>query len=309
MKRTENVMDAFKSINQYAHLNNLHPNRMSWADAATDQELAFLSWALVGQHEQQPKAIAYLYKELSQLAEVEMHVSSVMTRILCELQSDNPSVLAGDGLYHALSCFASEEVQHANSFYQYVRHLSGRDIKLRNNLHQQRIALYSDNDDPLVKLAALCATAYVGETVITVFERRLNVLDPMQHRLLTRLLHFHGLDEVRHIQCDHAIFDHIIPNFTAQQRTRMHQLVAETERLNTELASASAETVKSAFDIDYTEGNAAAATQLAMTLRFRHIVQSGELIRKVDDHMDEQTQALVVNFSKSSHIHSKGPFA
>ncbi|AUQ25154.1 hypothetical protein [Dickeya zeae] len=307
--RTENVMDAFKSINQYAHLNNLHPNRMPWEEAATDKELAFLSWALVGQHEQQPKAIAYLYKELSQLAEIEMHVSTVMTRILCELQSDNPSVLAGDGLYHALSCFASEEVNHANSFYQYVRHLSGRDIKLSNNLHQQRIALYNDNDDPLIKLAALCATAYVGETVITVFERRLKVLDPMQHGFLTRLLHFHGLDEARHIQCDHAIFDHLIPSFTAQQRTRMHQLVTETERLNTELAKASAETVKSAFDIDYTEGNDAAETQLAMTLRFRDIVQSGEMIRKVDDHMDEETQALVVNFSKSSHIHSWGPFA
>lgn len=297
-------MDNFKAINHDAHLNYLHPNRMPWDQAATSRELDFLSRALVGEAGQENKAVAYLYKELAQLAEIEMHVATVMTRILCELQAENTPFKAGDGLYHAVSCFASEEINHANSFYQYVRHLSGRDIKLENNLFQQRVDLYSDNDAPLVKLAALCSTAYVGESIITVFERRLKVLDPMQRSFLTRLLHFHGLDEARHIQCDHAIFEQIIPTFNAAETRRMHQLVQETESLNTQLAIASAETVKSAFDLDYTEGNLAAKTQLDMTLRFREIVQSGGAIRHVDDYMDEETAAIVQQFSQASRVHT-----
>ncbi|WP_373368399.1 hypothetical protein [Serratia fonticola] len=196
-------------------------------------------------------------------------------------------------------------MNHANSFYQYVRHLSGRDIKLGNNLCKQRVELYCDeNDAPLIKLAALCSTAYVGESIITVFERRLKVLDPMQHSFLTRLLHFHGLDEARHIQCDHAIFEQVIPTFTVAERKRMHHLIQETEVLNTQLAKASAETVKAAFDLDYTERNYAAKTQLDMTMRFREIVQSGDLIRKVDDYMDEETAAIVCQFSQVSRVHT-----
>lgn len=297
-------MIDFKAINQHAHLNNLHPNCMPWEQAATDRELDFLSRALVGERGQEDKAVAYLYKELAQLAEIEMHVATVMTRTLCELQADRNPLTAGDGLYHALSCFASEEINHANSFYQYVRHLSGRDIKLENNLFKQRVDLYSDNDDPLIKLAALCSTAYVGESIITVFERRLKVLDPMQHSFLTKLLHFHGLDEARHIQCDHAIFENIIPTFSSAQRKRMHELVQETESLNTQLAIASSETVKSAFNLDYTEGNLAAKTQLDMTLRFREIVQSGDMIRNVDEYMDEETASIVQQFSKASRVHT-----
>ncbi|EFE95267.1 diiron oxygenase [Serratia odorifera] len=297
-------MTHFKQINQYAHLNYLHPNRMPWEQAATDRELDFLSRALVGEAGQEQKAVAYLYKELAQLAEIEMHVATVMTRILCELQADNTALMAGDGLYHALSCFAAEEINHANSFYQYVRLLSGRDIKLENNLFKQRVDLYDDGDAPLIKLAALCSTAYVGESIITVFERRLKVLDPMQRGFLTQLLHFHGLDEARHIQCDHAIFDRLIPTFNAAERQRMHQLIQDTEALNTQLALASAETVKAAFDIDYTEGNQAAKTQLDMTLRFREIVQSGDMIRKVDEHLDDETAAIVQQFSQASRVHA-----
>lgn len=297
-------MTDFKSINQHAHLNYLHPNRMPWEQAANDRELDFLSRALVGEAGQEDKAVAYLYKELAQLAEIEMHVATVMTRILCELQAESTPFKAGDGLYHAVSCFASEEINHANSFYQYVRHLSGRDIKLENNLFADRVALYNDNDAPLIKLAALCSTAYVGESIITVFERRLKVLDPMQRSFLTQLLHFHGLDEARHIQCDHAIFEQIIPTFSAAENRRMHQLVQETEALNTQLAIASAETVKAAFDLDYTEGNIAARTQLDMTLRFREIVQSGDTIRNVDDYMDQETAAIVQQFSQASRVHT-----
>lgn len=65
-------MNIFKQINEYAHLNYLHPNRMPWEQAAVGGELDFLSCALVGEAGQEDKAVAYLYKELAQLAEIEM---------------------------------------------------------------------------------------------------------------------------------------------------------------------------------------------------------------------------------------------
>lgn len=297
-------MNRFTDINQYAHLNYLHPNRMPWERAAELDELDFLSRVLVGKAGEERKAVAYLYKELSQLAELEMHVATVLCRVACELQAERTPFNAGAGLYHTLSCFAAEEINHANSFYQYVRHLAGRDIKLPDNLFQQRVELYSGNDAPLVKLAALCSAAYVGESVITVFERKLKLADPLQHRFLTQLLHFHGLDEARHIQCDHAVFDEIVPALSAAERMRMHQLIEDTEALNTQLAMASAATVKAAFDLDYSEGNAAARTQLDITLRFRKLVQSGDLIRKVDEHLDDETAAILRRFSSSSVVHA-----
>ncbi|MBN2975002.1 diiron oxygenase [Pseudomonas sp. MAFF 301381] len=298
-------MNALKNINELAHINYLHPNRMEWTAARTDVELQFLSTALVGEAGQEEKAVAYLYKELGQLAEIEMHVANTMTRILGEAQSDNDTLGAGDSLYGALSCFAAEEINHASSFYQYIRHLSGRDIKLKDNLFNERRALYDENDSPRIKLAALCATAYVGESIITVFERRLKVLDPMQRSLLTRLLHFHGLDEARHIQFDHFVFEHVIPSFTASERRRMHQLIHDTEAMNTQLAITSGEQIKAAFNLDYTQNNKAAQTQLDMTLRFREIVQSQDLIRTVDEHMDVDTADIVKAFSRASTIHTQ----
>lgn len=50
-------MNSFKEINQYAHLNYLHPNRMPWEDAATESELDFLSRALVGEAGQEKKLL------------------------------------------------------------------------------------------------------------------------------------------------------------------------------------------------------------------------------------------------------------
>jgi len=269
-------MNRVDEINRYAHINYLHPNRLPWEQARSDEELDFLSRALVGTAGEEEKVTAYLYKELAQLAEIEMHVATVMSRVLCELQSERTSQGEGYSIYNAVSCFASEEINHANSFYQYVRYLSGRDLKLGNNYFEDRVGLYSEGDSPLVKLAALCATVYVGESIITVFERRLKVMDPMHKKFLTKLLHFHGLDEARHVRFDHYVIDEIIPRFSAEQRRRMHQIIGETESLN---------------------------TQLELTHRFREIVQSGDLIQKVDDHMDADTRELVHQFSQASDVH------
>lgn len=299
------TMNELSSINRSAHLHYLHPNRMPWNEAASDLELDFLSRSLIGRPNEEDKAVAYLYKELAQLAELEMHVSSVLVMVLSELQQQPEAPFNdGDTIYHALSCFAAEEINHANSFYQYVRHLSGRDIKLQNNLFNDRMAVFQEGDSPLVKLAALCATAYVGESIITVFERRFKELDPTKSYFLTRLLHFHGLDEARHIQSDHFVFDNIVPQLSSLERKRMHELIDATEELNTELAITSAKQIKSEFDIDYSENNRAAEIQLELTQAFREIVQSGDHIVKIDDALDPHVANLVARFSNTSIIHA-----
>ncbi len=293
-------------VNQYSHINYLHPNRMEWENANTDKELDFLSKSLVGADGQQDKAVAYLYKELAQLAEIEMHVASVMSRILCELQQESTDLITNTGLFHSVSCFASEEVQHSNSFYQYVRHLSGRDIKLKQNYARDRLSLYEGDENPLVKLSALCSTAYVGESIITVFERRMKVLDPMQKMFLTQLLHFHGLDEARHIEFDHFVFENVIPSLTANERKRMHEMINIQEELNTQLALTTQDVIKSEFNLDYAENNLAAKKQLDMTLRFRKIIQSGAFIKNIDEHIDNDTAEIVKGFSNSNKIHIFG---
>ncbi|MEI8633170.1 AMP-binding protein [Vibrio sp. PP-XX7] len=130
------------------------------------------------------------------------------------------------------------------------------------------------------------------------------LLDPMQHHFLTRLLHNHGLDEARHIQCDHMVFDTIIPSFSASERRRMHEIIGQTEALNTALALASQETIQAAFDLDYTENNFAAKTQLDTTLKFREIIQSGDYIKKVDEHLDDDTTQILQIFANASQIHA-----
>ncbi|WP_297479075.1 hypothetical protein [Ferrovum sp.] len=298
-------MSTLATVNRDAHIHYLHPNRLPWREAVDDEERDFLSRALVGAQGQEAKAVAYLYKELSQLAELEMHVSAVLVRVLCELQGE-PAAPYGEGseLYHALSCFAAEEINHANTFYRYVRELSGRDIKLTDNLFKERIGLFAKDDSPMVKLAALCATAYVGESLITVFERRIKMLDPEQRFFFTKLLHYHGLDEARHIQSDHFVFDHIIPNLSSSERIRMHELIDATEALNTELAIRSAAQIKTAFGTDYSSDNHSAAVQLKLATAFRRIVQSGDLVVKVDNGLDPETAAEIADFSGLQRVHN-----
>jgi len=299
------MMNGLAGINLEAHLHYLHPNRMPWDNCATEQELDFLSRSLVGSPGQEEKTIAYLYKELAQLAELEMHVSSVLVRVMAEIQSyPDGRLSSGETLYHALSCFAAEEIHHANTFYQYVRRLSGRDVKLLNNLFRERMELFQGDESPLVKLAALCATAYVGESIITVFERRMKTLDVDRRFFFTNLLHYHGLDEARHIRSDHFVFDHVVPSLTQSELRRMHQIIEDTENLNTQLALGAAKQFKEEFNVDFAEENHSARVQLMLTQEFRRIVQGGDLIKKVDDGLNSSIQTLLCDFSRAPTVHS-----
>lgn len=292
-------------INLVAHRHHLHPNHMPWHAVRSDEELDFLSRHLYGAPGHELAASAYLYKELAQLAEIEYHVASVMVRVIAESQMRGEGELwEGSDLVHALSCFAAEEVQHANTFYRYVRTLTGRDLKLDNNYFQERIALYQGDDAPLVKLAALAATAYVGESVITVFETRMKAIDPALRSPFTRLLHLHGLDEARHIRTDHFVIEHVVPRLSPAERRRMGELIAATEELNTTLAKTSAAQLKGQFGVDFQAGNRAAEIQLEMTQGFRRAILTEDGFRKVDEHIDDATRRLIAEFSMSDRVHA-----
>lgn len=298
------MRSVLHSINEKAHINTVHPNGLRWPKDLTDDELNFISLVAFGSPNHHQKAIVYLTKELAQLAEIERHVSAVLAIVMSELQVDKQPLSDGFELHHALSCFAAEELHHANMFYRYVRLISGRDFKYPDNLFSERVGLYHGFDSPYVKLAALCCSAYIGESVITVFERRTKALDPEMHFFLTQLLHAHGLDEARHIKTDHFVFDYVIPSLNEQEKCRMRQILEDTEALNTELAKRFGAFAKETFGVDYTEQNLGHQTQLKLTKTFRSLVFGGEIICKVDDAMTEADRQMVLEFANSPVVHN-----
>ncbi|AXI03796.1 diiron oxygenase [Aquirhabdus parva] len=296
------ILKDLNQINKEAHIHTFHPSGLDWPERFDDEELKFLSRVAFNEEGHERAAIAYLTKELAQLAEIERHVSAVMTIVLADLQGEEDRLSEGFELHHALTCFAAEELQHANLFYRYVRLLSQDDFKYANNLFQARLTPYQGTDSPYIKLAALCCSAYIGESVITVFERKTRALDPEMKYFFTRLLYWHGLDEARHVQTDHFVFEHIVPNLTAAEQRRMRQILDITEALNGELATRFEAYTKEKFGFDYTENNYAHHTQLELTGKFRSLV-FGERISKVDDAMDDEGRALLQRFSQAETIH------
>jgi len=298
-------MLLLSDINLNAHRQFLHPNKISFDGLRAAEELEFLSTALVGRKGQEEKACAYIYKELSQLAEIEFHVAAVMLRVITEGCNETEQPLwDGNDLVRAIACFAAEESQHASTFHGYVRALTGQDYKVRDNLFRERMSIFSGDDPALVKLAALCATAYVGESVITVFENRLKSIDPGRRHHLTELLHLHGLDEARHIHFDHWVFDHVIPSLSVKERQRMAEMVEATEALNTQLAITAKDQFSEQFAVDFCEDNLSAQVQLQMTLAFRSAIQAGVSIRRVDEFITPETRSLIEKFSLSETVHA-----
>lgn len=291
-------------INAQAHVDTVHPHGLQWPEAFGAEELEFLSQVAFGRAGHEDAAVAYITKELAQLAEIERHVSAVLAYVMSELQRHDEGLAAGFELHDALSCFAAEELHHANMFYRYVRLLSGRDFRYPDNLFSQRVGLYQGEDSPYVKLAALCCSAYVGESVITVFERRAKSLDPEMKFFFTQLLHVHGLDEARHIKTDHFVFEHVIPSLKPQQRRRMRQILEGTEALNGEVATRFEAHAKEVFGFDYTKGNLGHDIQLQLARAFRGIVLGSDEVRRVDDAINDEHRALIERFSSTRHVHA-----
>lgn len=297
-------IDELGQINELAHVHTFHPNALPWDQARTPAELAYLSRVVFGDESHPDAAVAYIVKELAQLAEIERHVSAVMTIALSELPTAGGELAAGTALHGAISSFAAEEINHSNAFYRYVRQLGERDFTPPTNLFSERLAPYMGDDSPFVKLAALCCTAYIGESIITVLERHARAHDPELRYFLSKLLHLHNLDEARHVQTDHWIMGNLIPSFTDGERARMRAIIAQTEKVNFELAGVFGAYAKEAFGVDYTDGNPTADLQIRLTLAFSRLVLSGEEIVPVDQVLDDETRALVEQMTGSSVVHA-----
>ncbi|MFE7194524.1 hypothetical protein [Kitasatospora sp. NPDC057541] len=293
---------ALERVNELAHINTFHPNALPWEKARGEAELAFLSRVCFAEEGHEQAAVAYAVKELAQLAEIERHVSAVMSIVLSEVQGKEDPFTEGRGLHDALSCFASEELNHANAFYRYVRELGGTDFTLPDNLFAERLALFLGDESPYVKLAALCCTAYIGESLITVIERRTRSHDPQMQYFLSKLLHLHNLDEERHIRTDHWVIDQLIPSFDAEEHAAMRRIITATEELNFRLAGLFEQQAKTVFGLDYTEGNLIHEMQTQLGIAFSKHALSGP-ITKLDDAIDEETRALLERFSGATSIH------
>ncbi|MEV6670516.1 hypothetical protein [Streptomyces sp. NPDC051162] len=293
------------AITADAHTNTFHPGAFDWSLDRTPEELDFLSRLCFEESGHEEASIAYLTKELAQLAEIERHVAAVMALILAELQSDDSPLNRGDDLHYALSCFGAEETQHANTFYRYIRTLSGHDLKLGDNLFAERFALYQGPQSPWVKLAALCCSAYVGESVITVFERRTELMDPQRSRFFTDLLYKHGLDEARHIKVDHLVMNVVIPGLSDAEKVEMRMLLDATEDYNRELAARFSASVIGTFGFDYTAGNVAHEIQMQLTQMFAaHSHGNGGVYRSIDDGLDPQARLLIKEFTDAEAVHA-----
>lgn len=293
---------ALERVNELAHVNTFHPNALPWERARNDAELAYLSRVCFNEEGHEQAAVAYAVKELAQLAEIERHVSAVMSIVLSEVQGMEDPFTEGRGLHDALSCFASEELNHANAFYRYVRELGGVDFVLPDNLFNERLALYLGDESPYVKLAALCCTAYIGESIITVIERRTRAYDPEMSYFLPKLLHLHNLDEERHVRTDHWVIDELIPSFNEEEQAAMRRIITGTEELNVQLAMAFEKHAKDTFGVDYTEGNLIHQMQTELTMAFGRHALSGP-ITKLDDALDDETRALLERFSGTTSVH------
>ncbi len=298
------MISEIENIISRAHIDTVHPGSIAWPEDFDNEEMDFLSCMAFGEPGHHHKAVPYVVKELSQLAEIEKHVTGVMSIILSELQAEqNHEINSGHYLHDALSCFAAEELHHANMFYKYVRLLGRKDIKYPDNLYAQRVGLYQGTDSVWVKLAALCCSAYIGESVITAFENRCRAIDPDLKHYFTKLLTVHGLDEARHIKIDHFVFERVVPNLTAAEKRRMMQITNATEDLNTELSIRFGKYIKELFSIEYTEGNIAHETQMQLTAAFRKHVFGGAEVRQVDNELDESVKGLLSRFSLKSSVH------
>lgn len=296
-------LDGIMSL---AHVNTFHPNAFDWGRAATEDNLRFLSEIAWGAPGHEAEATAYIVKELAQLAEIERHVSATMALILSELplHDDLGPLSAGHELHHALSCFAAEELQHSNTFYRYVREISGLEPRLSDGLFAERFAVFQEDDHPWVKLIALSCSAYVGESVITVFEHRADHLDPGREKFFTQLLHLHGLDEARHIQVDHFVMRDLYRSLTPAQQARSRVLLDRIETLNRRLAADFAAVVLDLTKVDVNTVPAA-RTQLEITQAFgARIFDENGTPRTADEVLDAPLRRLISQFSGAGHVHA-----
>ena len=302
-------LQALIEINRHAYRQTSHPSSLAWPDALAADEIAFCSRFVFDDEHHRPEALMYIAKELAQLSEIEKHVSTVMALMLADLGGASGELFAGYALHNALSCFAAEELQHADMFYRYVRLLLGRDFKLADNRMAARLALYQGDDSLAVKLGALVAGAYIDESVMTVFEHRIDRIDPEHRWFVSQVVKLHGADEARHIEFDHFVFDHVIPSYSPSETQRFGQLLQGQLELNRALGVDFEHFAIATLGRDYLAGNVAHATQQRLLDVFARLVFAGGRARRIDDVLDAGVRGVLTDFAGISQIHPSGPAA
>lgn len=296
-------MRRLEHINENAHLSTFHPGALRWPVTLDEEERLFYSRYCFEREDNAFDAGLYIAKELAQLSEIEKHVSVVLGLVLAEMQALDGELVAGFSLHQAMSNFAAEELHHADMFYRYVRLVLGEDMRLRENMMSERLALYQQQDSPMLKLAALVASAYVGESVITIFEHRLRKLDPGRVHFLSQLIWAHGLDESRHIQFDHFAFDEVFPRLSGDEKRRFFEILLKQLELNHQLGQRFEARIKARYQRDYTRDNMACDIQGRLTQALGRSIFAGGRITRADDALGAEEKRLLREFAGVERIH------
>ena len=241
-----------RAITANAHIDTRHPNMLDWENALADGEGEFLSMAIFEEPGHEAASIAYLAKELAQLAELEKHVAAVMSLVTAEMQGFQHPLNEGFDLHHALSCFAAGGDPARQYVLRYVREISGFDFRLADNLFAARLALYEGTDSPFVKLAALCGPP-MSESIITVFENRLVALDPPRNTSSPGFWCSTASTRPAISAPTISVFSQVVPSLSLERR-RMQQICKATGDLNEELSRRFGEFTRMCFGFDYTTG-------------------------------------------------------
>jgi hypothetical protein len=143
----------------------------------------------------------------------------------------------------------------------------------------------------------------VGETIITVFERRILRRDPGKRHFLSRLIWAHGLDEARHVQFDHYVFRTVIPELTDQEWTRFGQILGAQNLINKQMGDALDRQMLDHFGVDFVAGNPSRQFQDRLQVALVTSVFRDRHIKSADDVLDPDSRAAVAEFSGSARIH------
>lgn len=296
-------MNVLDDINAGAHLVTVNPWSLPWRDAGGEADREMISRFTYEDAGHASEGAAYVVKELVQLSDIESHVAAVMASVLCELPRESRPLARSSSLDTALSTFAAEELHHSGMFRRYTEILAGEALRLDQNLAEERLALYRGNDAPYVKIAALVASAYPGESLFTVFSRRFVVLDPSSDSFCAQLVRAHDVDESRHIQFDHLVFDQIVPALSPAEFMRMMEILKKQIEYNLALSDRYAALVGSRLGVDFVTGNYAHATQMRLAQAFASRLFGPKGVSRVDDIIDGGTADVLRGFSGSPSIH------
>ncbi len=290
-----------KNINMRADLRTRHLDALPWPSKFSDEEKKFHATACGIDTKSSLIAGAYLAKELSQLADIERHLSICMGIIASSC--GRSTFLAGSEISNALLHFAAEEYMHSNMFTRFVEILTGQNFDLSHNTIDERIKVFQGTESLESKLVALVASAYPGESVMTAMEQRLKHLDKKENYFLTKLFAAHGLDESRHIDFDHFIFDNLLPKLSAAELLDAQKLYSKIMIANRDLGNQYTVAISGYFGFDFITGNPIAQFQQELTHQLSTEMLKTTEKNRADSFLTAELKNQLIEFIFAKNIH------